>query len=64
MVDGGGTVVAEGTPEAVSKVPESYTGQFLAPMLGLAPPTRTKSNVKSRTPRSARPAAKRVRKPA
>jgi excinuclease ABC subunit A len=29
----GGTVVAEGTPEAVAAVPESYTGQFLAPLL-------------------------------
>ena len=26
---GGGTVVATGTPEAVSKVKESYTGQWL-----------------------------------
>ncbi|MEZ5169557.1 MAG: excinuclease ABC subunit UvrA [Acidimicrobiia bacterium] len=33
--DGGGTVVAEGTPEAVAKVPESHTGRFLAPILGL-----------------------------
>ncbi|MGH9300001.1 MAG: excinuclease ABC subunit UvrA, partial [Acidimicrobiales bacterium] len=33
--DGGGLVVAEGTPEAVAKVPESYTGQFLAPLLGV-----------------------------
>ncbi len=33
--DGGGTVVAEGTPEQVAKISESYTGQFLAPMLGL-----------------------------
>ncbi len=31
--DGGGTIVCEGTPEQVSKVKESYTGQFLAPML-------------------------------
>ena len=31
---GGGTVVAEGTPEQVAKVSESYTGQFLAPLLG------------------------------
>ena len=30
---GGGQVVAEGTPEAVVKVPSSYTGQFLAPYL-------------------------------
>jgi excinuclease ABC subunit A len=33
---GGGTVVVEGTPELVAKTPESYTGQFLAPLLGLA----------------------------
>lgn len=29
----GGTVVAEGTPEHVAGVPESYTGQFLAEIL-------------------------------
>ena len=27
--DGGGTVVAQGTPEQIAAVPESYTGQFL-----------------------------------
>ncbi|MGH9303677.1 MAG: excinuclease ABC subunit UvrA [Acidimicrobiales bacterium] len=32
--DGGGLVVAEGTPEQVAKTEESYTGQFLASMLG------------------------------
>ncbi|MBV9665435.1 MAG: excinuclease ABC subunit UvrA, partial [Actinobacteria bacterium] len=32
--DGGGTVVVEGTPEKVAKTAESYTGQFLAPLLG------------------------------
>ncbi|MDP9404230.1 MAG: excinuclease ABC subunit UvrA [Actinomycetota bacterium] len=31
--EGGGTVVVEGTPETVAKTPESYTGQFLAPIL-------------------------------
>ena len=31
--DGGGTVIARGTPEEVCQVPESYTGQFLAPYL-------------------------------
>ena len=31
--DRGGTVVATGTPEEISKVPESYTGQFLKPLL-------------------------------
>ena len=31
--DGGGTIVAKGTPEDVAKVKESYTGQFLAKIL-------------------------------
>ena len=31
--DRGGTVVATGTPEEVAKVKESYTGQFLKPLL-------------------------------
>lgn len=31
---GGGTVVAEGTPEEVAKVHESFTGQFLAEIFG------------------------------
>jgi excinuclease ABC subunit A len=30
---GGGTLVAEGTPEAVAKVKGSYTGKFLAEAL-------------------------------
>jgi excinuclease ABC subunit A len=33
--DGGGRIVAEGTPEQVAKTPESYTGQFLASMLNI-----------------------------
>lgn len=43
---GGGTVVAAGTPEDVAAVPDSYTGKFLAEILGV--PTK--------------PAAKRRRK--
>jgi excinuclease ABC subunit A len=31
--DGGGMVVAEGTPEDVAADPNSYTGQFLSPVL-------------------------------
>ncbi|XFA72800.1 excinuclease ABC subunit UvrA [Thermosynechococcaceae cyanobacterium Okahandja] len=31
--DRGGEVVAVGTPEAVAAVPQSYTGQYLAPLL-------------------------------
>jgi len=33
--DGGGEIVAEGTPEDVAMVERSYTGRYLAPMLGL-----------------------------
>ncbi len=32
---GGGLVIAEGTPEHVAKVPESHTGRYLAPLLGI-----------------------------
>jgi excinuclease ABC subunit A len=31
--DGGGMIIAEGTPEDVAKVKKSYTGQYLAPLL-------------------------------
>ncbi len=31
---GGGAVVAEGTPELIAKTKDSYTGRFLAPLLG------------------------------
>jgi len=31
--DGGGRIVAEGTPEDISACAESYTGRFLAPLL-------------------------------
>jgi excinuclease ABC subunit A len=32
---GGGQVIAAGTPEEVARVPASYTGRFLAPLLGI-----------------------------
>jgi excinuclease ABC subunit A len=35
--DGGGRIVAAGTPEQVAKVKESYTGQFLAELLQRRP---------------------------
>ncbi|MBB1496772.1 excinuclease ABC subunit UvrA [Paracoccus sp. MC1862] len=34
--DAGGRIVAEGTPEDVAQVTESYTGHYLAPMLEVA----------------------------
>src|SRR5690606_33745134 len=33
---GGGLVVAEGTPEQVASNPDSHTGHYLAPVLGVA----------------------------
>ncbi len=35
--DKGGRVVAEGTPEDVAQVAASYTGQYLAPIVGAKP---------------------------
>lgn len=32
-VEGGGEVVAEGTPEQVAEEPRSYTGHYLKPLL-------------------------------
>ena len=52
----GGTILAAGTPEEVARVAESYTGQFLAPLLDLAAPPAT---VASPAPRpTARAAAR------
>ncbi len=47
--DGGGEIVASGTPEDVAKVARSYTGQYLKPLLKghapgtLAPPRKMKA---------------------
>ncbi|MAZ03693.1 MAG: excinuclease ABC subunit A [Sneathiella sp.] len=38
--DAGGYLVAEGTPEEVAKVPESYTGQYLKEILAKRPPVK------------------------
>ena len=48
---GGGTVVATGTPEDVVAVPESYTGKFLAEILGA--PAKPAKVVKRRRKASA-----------
>jgi excinuclease ABC subunit A len=42
--DGGGEIVASGPPEDIAKVKRSYTGQFLAPVLGRREPKRRKSS--------------------
>ena len=43
--DAGGHVIAAGTPEAVTRVPASYTGRFLAPYLAreIRLPSRTRA---------------------
>ncbi len=40
---GGGTIVAEGTPEDIAAVPESYTGKFLAETLAGTTATASRS---------------------
>ena len=40
--DGGGEIVAAGTPEDVAAVKRSYTGQFLKPVLARREPGRKK----------------------
>ncbi len=46
--DEGGQIVAEGTPEEVAEVPESYTGQFLKRVLAAPTPVRNGSKKRSR----------------
>jgi excinuclease ABC subunit A len=41
--DGGGRIVAEGTPEEVCRVKESYTGKYLAPYLEVVAPRSAKA---------------------
>jgi excinuclease ABC subunit A len=38
--DAGGTVVAQGTPETIARNKESYTGQYLKPLLAMPSPSR------------------------
>jgi excinuclease ABC subunit A len=55
--DGGGRVVAEGTPEEVAAVKESYTGRFLGPLLPKAAPRAARQAGGRRPPTRATPAA-------
>nr|WP_174873180.1 hypothetical protein [Enterovirga sp. DB1703] len=38
--DGGGTIVAQGTPEEIARNPASHTGRFLAEVLARRPVKR------------------------
>ena len=57
--DGGGTIVATGSPEQVALVPESYTGQFLKSALAAGRPTASESGKTVK-----KPAKSKAKKPA
>jgi excinuclease ABC subunit A len=40
--DGGGRIVAQGTPEDIAADPDSHTGRFLAPLLAQTKPLRAR----------------------
>ena len=40
--DGGGRIIALGTPEEIAATPESHTGRFLAPLLATTKATAKK----------------------
>jgi excinuclease ABC subunit A len=48
--NGGGRIVAQGTPEDIAACPDSYTGRFLAPMLAprLAAPASVRTKARRR----------------
>jgi excinuclease ABC subunit A len=47
--NGGGTVIAEGSPETVAQTDGSYTGFYLAPMLGLKQPSMVRPMAKKKS---------------
>jgi excinuclease ABC subunit A len=61
---GGGTVVAEGTPEQIAARDDSYTGAFLLPLLGQDGQSAREPGSGSRTSRSRRAPARRGTRPA
>lgn len=48
----GGEIIAMGTPEQVAKNPNSFTGQFLAPMLEAAPKAPAAKPKKEKAPKA------------
>jgi excinuclease ABC subunit A len=61
--NGGGTVIAEGSPETVAQTDGSYTGFYLAPMLGLKQPSMDRPVVKKKSSSVAKPPAKKSATP-
>ncbi|MGA8211826.1 MAG: excinuclease ABC subunit UvrA [Nocardioidaceae bacterium] len=56
----GGYVVAEGTPETVAAHPDSFTGEFLRPLLADSPARQPSAPRRSRTTAATPPADKRT----
>ena len=52
---GGGTVVAEGSPEDVATVDASHTGRYLSKMLQVTPAAKKTTTVTAKTIRNSRP---------
>nr|MBA2600216.1 hypothetical protein [Actinomycetota bacterium] len=48
---GGGEVVASGTPEDVARASDSYTGQYLAPLLGVSASPKRRARAAAAKPR-------------
>ena len=52
--DGGGTIVAQGTPEEIARIPASHTGRFLAEVLARRPVKRAGEPVEAKPAKKGR----------
>ena len=62
--DGGGKLVAFGTPEAIAAIPESHTGRFLAETFRRQDERRAQRNKREKAAAKAPPADDKAKKPA
>ena len=62
--DGGGKLVAFGTPEAIAAIPESHTGRFLAETFRRQDERRAQRNKREKAAAKASPADDKTKKPA
>ena len=60
--DGGGLVIAKGTPEDIARVADSPTGQYLAKTLGVRPSIAARVSAKVAAKVAGAPRAKAVRR--
>jgi len=62
--DGGGMLIAAGTPEDIAAIPESHTGRFLAETFRRQDERRALRNKREKTAAKSPPADEKVKKPA